>query len=97
MDYLVDFKYKEQIENANQEKEKIIKELNKLSIDKEKNKEHIKILEKKKQVLLLNLNKNKYDKQNYEHFLLSNIPILCTTLNNTGNEKIKKIIFFMIF
>ena len=90
MDYLVDFKFKEKLENANIEKEKIIKEINILSIDKEKNKEQIKILENKKQVLLLNLNKNKFEKQNYEYFLLSNTPILCTTLNNSGNEKLKK-------
>ena len=90
LEYLVDFKFKEQLENANEEKEKIIKEINQLSIDKEKNAEQIKILENKKQALLSNLNKSKYEKQNYEYYLLSNSSILCTTLNNAGNEKLKK-------
>ena len=72
------------------EKDKIIKEINMLSIDKEKNMAQIKILENKKQFLLLNLNNKKIEKQNYENHLLSNIPILCTTLNNAGSEKLKK-------
>ena len=90
LDYLVDCKFKEKLENSNEEIEKIIKEINQLSSDKEKYKEQIQILENKKQLILLSLNKNKFERQNYEYFLLSNIPILCTTLNNAGNEKLKK-------
>ena len=90
LDYLVEYKFKEKLENENLEKEKIIKEINKLSSEKEKNKEEIKLLENKKKMLLLTLNKNKHEKQNYEYYLLSNTPILCTTLNNAGNEKLKK-------
>ena len=90
LEYLVDNKFKELLENGNQEKENLIKEINNLSIDKEKNKEQINILENKKQILLKTLNKNKLQKQNYEFSLLSKSPILCTTLNNSGNEKLKK-------
>ena len=90
LDYLIDLKFKEKLENALIEKDKLIKEINKLSLDKEKNIEQIKSLENQKQLLLLNLNKNKFEKQSYENHLLSNIPILCTTLNNAGNEKLKK-------
>jgi hypothetical protein len=39
LEYLVDFKFKALLEDSNQEKEKIIKEINKLSKDKEKNAE----------------------------------------------------------
>ena len=90
LEYLVDFKFKALLEDSNQEKEKIIKEINKLSKDKEKNAEQLKIFENKKQILLSNYIKNKHDKQNYEYYLLSNSSILCTTLNNAGNEKLKK-------
>ena len=90
LDYLIDCKFKEQLENDNFEKEKIIKEINMLSDDKEKNAEQIRILENKKQVLLKAIAKSKHEKQNYEYYLLSNSPILCTTLNNAGNERLKK-------
>ena len=90
LEYLVDYKFKELLEESNQEKEKIIKEINKLSVDKEKNAEQLKILENKKQIILSNYTKNKHEKQNYEYYLLSNSSILCTTLNNAGNEKLKK-------
>ena len=36
------------------------------------------------------LTKNKHEKQNYEYYLLSKTPILCTTLNNAGNDRLKK-------
>ena len=90
LEYLTDSKFREQLENANFEKEKIAKELNSLSANKEKNAEQIKILENKKQVLMKALTKNKHEKANYEYYLLSNTPILCTTLNNAGNERLKK-------
>ena len=90
LEYLTDFKFKEQLENANIEKEKIAKEINSLSQNKEKNSEKIKQLENKKAILMKALSKNKHEKQNYEYYLLSNTPILCTTLNNAGNERLKK-------
>ena len=90
LEYLVDRKFKEKIENGNLEKEQIMKETNMLLNDKIKNSEKLKILENKKQTLMKALSKNKYEKQNYEYYLLSNTPILCTTLNNAGNERLKK-------
>ena len=90
LEYLTDRKFKEKLENANLEKEQIMKETNLLLEDKIKNAERLKILENKRQTLMKALSKNKYEKQNYEYYLLSNTPILCTTLNNAGNERLKK-------
>ena len=90
LEYLTDCKFKDKLENSNLEKEQIMKETNMLSKDKTKNAERLKQLESKRQTLMKALSQNKYEKQNYEFYLLSNTPILCTTLNNAGNERIKK-------
>ena len=90
LEYLTDCKFKEKLENSNIEKEQIMKETNLLLKDKIKNAERLKILDNKKQTLLKALSQNKYEKQNYEYYLLSKTPILCTTLNNAGNERLKK-------
>ena len=90
LEYLTDAKFKEKLENSYLEREQIIKETNFLSKDKIKNAEKLKLLESKRQTLMKALSKNKYEKQNYEYYLLSNSPILCTTLNNAGNERLKK-------
>ena len=90
LEYLSDSKFKEKLENSYLEREQIIKETNFLSKDKIKNAEKLKLLESKRQALMKALSKNKYEKQNYEYYLLSNTPILCTTLNNAGNERLKK-------
>ena len=90
LEYLIDVKFKEKLENSYLEREQIIKETNLLSKDKIKNSEKLKLLENKRQTLMKALSKNKYEKQNYEYYLLSNSPILCTTLNNAGNERLKR-------
>jgi len=91
LEYLVNLKYKNILEENNQKKEDIIKKINTLSVDKEKNKNQIKTLENERQLILKTLNDDRLRKQNYENILLLNSPILCTTLNNSGNEKFKKI------
>ena len=91
LEYLVNLKYKNILEESNQKKEDIIKKINTLSVDKEKNKNQIKTLENERQLILKTLNDDRLRKQNYENILLLNSPILCTTLNNSGNEKFKKI------
>ena len=50
LEYLVNLKYKNILEESNQKKEDIIKKINTLSVDKEKNKNQIKTLENERQL-----------------------------------------------
>ena len=90
LEYLIDNKFKDLLDHASQEKESIQKQINQLLNDKDKNHVKLRELEIKKQNLLKTLSQNKFQKQNYEFYLLSNAQIICTTLNSSGNERLKK-------
>ena len=91
LEYLSDQKYKKDIDNLSERLENLRRKLNNYNNDKKKNMGYIKNTEAEiSNCLKLFLDK-KYHKTMFEHDILVNTPILCTTLNNAGNERLKKL------
>lgn len=90
LEFLSDEKYKKDIDNLSERLEKYRKQLYALNKEKDKNKNYIKNVEAEISGLLKLLSDKRYQKSLYEHDILISTPILCTTLNNAGNERLKR-------
>ena len=99
MEYLSDKKYKKDIDNISERLETLRRQLNNYNKEKKKEKDSqkynyilgcIKNTETSISNCLKILMDKKYQKNLFENEILTNIPVLCTTLNNAGNERLKK-------
>ena len=99
LEFLSDQKYKKDIDNLSERLETLRKQLNNYNKDKLKEKDNIKYNNilgsiKNTETSISNclklLSDKKYQKNLFEHDILVNTPILCTTLNNAGNERLKR-------
>ena len=91
LEYLSDKKYKKDIDNISERLENLRRQLNNYNKDKDKNIGYIKNTEAEISNCLKLFADKKYQKSLFEHDILVSTPILCTTLNNAGNERLKKI------
>ena len=91
LEYLSDKKYKKDIDNISERLENLRRQLNNYNKDKHKNIGYIKNTEAEISNCLKLFADKKYQKSLFEHDVLVSTPILCTTLNNAGNERLKKI------
>ena len=91
LEYLSDQKYKKDIDNLSERLENFRRQLYNYNKDKTNNMGYIKNTEAEISNCLKLLSDKRYKKTMFEHDLLANTPILCTTLNNAGNERLKKI------
>ena len=101
LEYLSEQKYKKDIDNLSERLENLRKQLNNYNKEKEQNKNNDKDHNNKiagyiknaeagiSNCLKLLLDK-KYQKSLFEQNILISSPILCTTLNNAGNERLKR-------
>ena len=99
LEFLSDQKYKKDIDTLSERLETLRKQLNNYNKDKLKEKDNIKYNNiigsiKNTETSISNclklLSDKKYQKNLFEHNMLINTPILCTTLNNAGNERLKR-------
>ena len=90
LEYLSDEKYKKDLDNLSEKLENLRRQLNNYNKDKDKNKGYIKNTESEISICLKLFSDKRYQKSIFEHDLLISSPILCTTLNNAGNERLKK-------
>ena len=90
LEYISDQKYKKDIDNLSERLENLRKQLNNYNKDKEKNIGYIKNTESEISSCLKLYADRRYQKSIYEHDILISTQILCTTLNNAGNERLKK-------
>ena len=91
LENLSEQKFNNDLNNLSERLENLRRQLNNYNEDKEKNFNNIqKVKEDINNCLKLYMHK-KYQKIMYENDLLSSSQILCSTLNNTGNERLKKI------
>ena len=90
LEYLSDQKYKKDLDNLSEKLENLRRQLNNYNKDKDKNKGYIKNTESEISICLKLFSDKRYQKSIFEHDLLISSPILCTTLNNAGNERLKK-------
>ena len=91
LEYLSEQKFNNDLNTLSEKLENLRRQLNNYNEDKDKNLNNIqKVNEDINSCLKLYMHK-KYQKIMYENDLLSSSQILCATLNNTGNERLKKI------
>ena len=97
LENLSDDKFKNRLNNINNEIENLNRKINDLSkVEKGDKKSYIpnnfelNELKSHRHNLLLSLQDVKSMRKNYEYELLSKTRILCTTLNSSGSERIKK-------
>ena len=90
LEYLSDQKYKKDIETYSEKLENLKRQLNLYNKDKSSNMGYIKNIEAEISMCLKIYMDKKYQKTMYEHDILVSTPILCTTLNNAGNERLRK-------
>ena len=99
LEYISDQKYKKDIENITERLENLRRQLNNLNKEKLKEKDNVKLNNligtiKNTEVSISNnlklLSDRKYQKNLFEQEILTTTPILCTTLNNSGNERLKR-------
>ena len=99
LEFLSDQKYKKDIDNLSERLETLRKQLNNYNKDKLKEKDNVKYNNiigsiKNTETSISNclklLSDKKYQKNLFEYNILINTPILCTTLNNAGNERLKR-------
>ena len=91
LEYLSDQKYKKDIDNLSERLENFRRQLYNYNKDKTNNMGYIKNTEAEISNCLKLLSDKRYKKTMFEHDILTNTPILCTTLNNAGNERLKKV------
>ena len=91
LEYLSDQKYKKDIDNLSERLENFRRQLINYNKDKTNNIGYIKNTEAEISNCLKLLSDKRYKKTMFEHDILTNTPILCTTLNNAGNERLKKV------
>ena len=99
LEYLSDQKYKKDIDNINERIENLRRQLNNLNKEIQKEKDNVKYNNLKGAIkntdasISMNLKllqDRKYQKYLFEREILTTTPILCTTLNNAGNERLKR-------
>ena len=90
LEYLSDQKYKKDIDNLSEKLENLRRQLNNYNEDKDKNIAYIKNTESEISLCLKLYADKRYQRSLFEHEILVTTPILCTTLNNAGNERLKK-------
>ena len=90
LEYLSDQKFKNDLDNLSEKLENLRRQLNNYNKDKDKNIGYIKNTEAEISMSLKLLSDKKYHKSMFEHDILVSTPILCTTLNNAGNERLRK-------
>ena len=99
LEFLSDQKYKKDFDNINERLENLRKQLNNYNREKEKEKDNVKYNNilgsiKNTETSISNclklLSDKKYQRNLFEHDVLVSTPILCTTLNNAGNERLKR-------
>ena len=90
LEYLSDQKYKKDIDTFSEKLDNLKRQLNNYNKDKDKNIGYIKNTESEISICLKLLIDKRYQKSLFEHDILVSTPILCTTLNNAGNERLKK-------
>ena len=90
LEYLSDQKYKKDLDNLSERLENLRRQLNNYNKDKDKNIGYIKNTESEISNCLKLFVDKRYQKSLFEHDILVSTPILCTTLNNAGNERLKK-------
>ena len=99
LEYLSDQKYKRDIDNISERLENLRRQLNNLNKEKEKEKDNVKLNNikgsiKNTEVGISNslklLSDKRYQKNQFEQEILFTTRILCTTLNNAGNERLKR-------
>ena len=99
LEYLSDQKYKKDIDNISERLENLRRQLNNLNKEKEKETDNVKLDNlkgaiKNTEVEISNslklLSDKRYQKNKFEQEILFKTPILCTTLNNAGNDRLKK-------
>ena len=91
LENLSEQKFNNDLNNLSEKLENLRRQLNNYNEDKDKNFDNIKkVNEDLNNCLKLYMHK-KYQKIMYENDLLSSSQIVCSTLNNTGNERLKKI------
>ena len=91
LEYLSDKKYKKDMDNISERLENLRRQLNNYNKDRIKNEGYIKNTEAEITNCLKLFGDKKYQKSLFEHDILVSTPILCTTLNNAGNERLKRI------
>ena len=91
LEYLSDKEFKPTVENLQFKIEKKNIELEELNKDKEKNKNYINCLVAEKTNLLNKLYDIRHDRLNYEESILLKSNVLCTTLNSSGSEKLRRV------
>ena len=99
LEYLSDQKYKKDIDTTTERLENLRKQLNNLNKEKLKEKDNVKLNNiigaiKNTEVGISNclklLSDKRYQKNQFEQEILVTTPILCTTLNNAGNDRLKR-------
>ena len=90
LEYLSDNKYKKDIDTLSERLENLRRQINKYNKDKNINIGYIKNIEAEISICLKLFMDKRYQKSLFEHDILVSTPILCTTLNNAGNERLKK-------
>ena len=90
LEYLSDQKYKNDLDTLSEKLENLRRQLNNYNKDKDKNIAYIKNVESEISNYLKLYADKRYHKSLFEHNVLISTPILCTTLNNAGNERLKK-------
>ena len=99
LEFLSDQKYKKDLDTLSERLENYRRQLNIYNKEKEKEKNNekynyiigcIKNTETSISNCLKTLSDKRYQKNLFEQEILTTTPILCTTLNNAGNERLKK-------
>ena len=90
LEYLSDNKYKKDIDTLSERLENLRRQINNYNKDKNSNIGYIKNTEAEISNCLKLFMDKRYQKSLFEHDILVSTPILCTTLNNAGNERLKK-------
>ena len=90
LEYLSDQKYKKDLDFLSEKLENLKRQLNNYNKDKNKNMINIKNKESEISFYLKLFMDKRYQKSLFEFEILTSIPILCTTLNNSGNERLKR-------
>ena len=90
LEYISDKKYKKDLDSLSERLENLRRQLNNYNKDKINNIGYIKNTEAEISNCLKLFIDKRYQKSSFEHDVLVSIPILCTTLNNAGNERLKK-------
>ena len=91
LENLSDARFKSRLNSINNELDNITRRINELSkAPSSKSSFELNELKSNRHNLLLSLQDIKMTRKNYEYDLLSKTRILCTTLNSSGSERIKK-------